>query len=50
MSLTERRELHTCMCEGAAESAARQCLLDAIGNVDILLEMLTGLSVFPDKD
>ncbi|MFI6803191.1 DUF6245 family protein [Streptosporangium canum] len=37
--------------EGVAEMrAARQCLVDAIDNVDILLEMLTGLSVFLDKD
>ncbi|MGW3369560.1 DUF6245 family protein [Streptosporangium canum] len=33
--------------EGVAEMrAARQCL----DNIDILLEMLSGLSVFPDKD
>jgi hypothetical protein len=37
--------------KGVAEMrAARQCLVDAIDNVDILLEMLTGLSVFLDKD
>ncbi|MEU7457548.1 DUF6245 family protein [Streptosporangium roseum] len=37
--------------EGVAEMrAARQCLVDAIANVDILLEMLTGLSAFLDKD
>ncbi len=36
--------------EGVAEMrAARQCLVDAIDNVGILLEMLSGLSVFPDK-
>ncbi|GAA4224811.1 hypothetical protein FHR32_006845 [Streptosporangium album] len=37
--------------EGVAEMrAARQCLVDAIDNVDILLEMLSGLSAFLDKD
>ncbi|MEV4246705.1 DUF6245 family protein [Streptosporangium canum] len=37
--------------EGVAEMrAARQCLVDAIDNVDILLEMLSGLSVFLDKE
>lgn len=37
--------------DGVAEMrAARQCLVDAIDNVDILLEMLSGLSAFLDKD
>ncbi|MDP9868669.1 hypothetical protein J2S55_007935 [Streptosporangium brasiliense] len=37
--------------EGVTEMrAARQCLVDAIDNVDILLKMLSGLSVFLDKD
>ncbi|WP_031171810.1 DUF6245 family protein [Streptosporangium roseum] len=37
--------------EGFAEMrAARQCLVEAIDNIDILLEMLTGLSAFLDKD
>lgn len=30
--------------------AARECLVDAIGNVDILLETLSGLPAFLDKD
>lgn len=30
--------------------AARECLVAAIDNVDILLEMLSGPSAFLDKD